>query len=81
MSQDPLAEAISKNLEIIKQETKHETDEQSPDEILSRAPKLGQPRGDFDFSANRLFLDDVYFRNSKLIRMYPEEYYLTANRF
>lgn len=78
MSNDRLFEAISKNLEIIKKEAvdkvKGEGDdkkekEENPVELLSRLPKLNQSKGDFEFSANRMFFDDVYFRNSRLIKM------------
>lgn len=37
--------------------------------VLGQLTRLSQPKGDFEFSANRLFFDDLYFRNSRLIQM------------
>lgn len=79
--QNRLSEAIFKNLEKIKKDSKQQQNSKEenadqkeesgdPDEmVLGQLTRLSQPKGDFEFSANRLFFDDVYFRHSRLIRM------------
>lgn len=86
MSADRLSEVISKNLEIIKKQAKNEpsegkeesnggdgddNQEETPTDLVQKLPKLNRLIcGEFVFSDNRVFFDDVYFRNSKLIKMY-----------
>lgn len=76
-SNDRLSEAISKNLALIKREATEEEakkegdeDEENPIDLINRIPSINpSTRGEFDFSANRTFFDDVYFKNSRLIKM------------
>ncbi len=74
MNQQNLASAIQKNLEIIKNEARstksgEEAEEVDPSTLIKDLPKANTSGDSFEFSANRLFFDDIYFRNSKLIRM------------
>lgn len=77
MNEQDLSLAIQKNLELIKNETsklnphqnEQDNEEKEDRELINDLPKARSSGEFFEFSANRMFFNDIYFRNSKLIRM------------
>jgi hypothetical protein len=78
---DEIENAILSNLKKLKQDTKPSEENvkndpenveinDNPDELIKLMPKISQTQNvSFDYLAKKSYFDQIYFKNSKLIKL------------